>query len=111
MTTSRRSFVVAAALVVICACWLASPGAASAQGTRPPLSHPELFYNYYVPAHPNGGVGAQLYISPRPTPPMVGHTFITYQALMPHEFLYKHHRHYYRYHPGSGYTKTRVCWW
>ena len=52
-----------------------------------------------------------MYISPLPTPPLVGHTYITYQALYPHEMLYKHRRHYYRYHPGSGYTKTKVRWW
>jgi hypothetical protein len=111
MSCFNRSFRLAGAVALVVGAWLASPGDASAQGVNPPLSHPELFYNYYVPANPAGGVGAQLYISPRPTPPLVGHTYITYQALMPHEFLYKHHRHYYRYHPGSGYTKTRVRWW
>ncbi len=68
-------------------------------------------YNYYVPPGPNGGVPAQLYVCPRPTPPMVGHTYITYQALAPHEFLYRHHRVYYRYHPGGGTTVTTVHWW
>ena len=48
---------------------------------------PDLFYNYY--AWPScTGVGAELYVSPRPVPPHVGHTYITYQPLMPHEFLY-----------------------
>lgn len=111
MAPNARLIRLAGLLALVCGVWLAMPGEARAQGVNPPLSHPELFYNYYVPAHPAGGVGAQLYISPRPTPPLVGHTFITYQPLMPHEFLYKHHRHYYRYHPGSGYTKTRVRWW
>jgi hypothetical protein len=83
-----------------------------AQGVRPPVSEPYLFYNYYVPPHPLGGVGAALYPAPRTTiPPLVGHTYITYQALAPHEFLYCHNRTYYRYHPGSGWTKARVCWW
>lgn len=111
MLASRRTWLMAAALTVAAGWSMTAPTEAAAQGVRPPLSHPELFYNYYVPAHPAGGVGAQLYISPRPTPPMVGHTYITYQALMPHEMLYKHRRHYYRYHPGSGYTKTKVHWW
>ncbi len=49
---------------------------------------------------------------PRPTPPLVGHTYITYQPLMPHEFLYRHHRCYYRDNgPYAGVTKTWVCWW
>lgn len=70
---------------------------------------PPIFSNYYVP--PYGGPGAQLYISPRPTPPLVGHTYITYQPVMPHEFMVPHHRTYYGYNTGSsGWTKTKVCW-
>src|SRR6185503_243391 len=46
----------------------------------------DLFYNYYV-GNNCGGMGAQLYLSPRPVPPFVGNTYITYQPLMPHEFL------------------------
>jgi len=75
-------------------------------------AHPDLFYNYYVgPSPVAGGVPAQMYISPRPTPPYVGHTWITYQPLMPNEMLYKHHRHYYRYYPNGGWNSTKVCWW
>jgi len=70
----------------------------------------DLFYNYYVPPGDAGDVGAQMYLSPRPTPPLVGHTYVTYQPLMPHEFLYPHKRHYVRYHPCRGYTKTTVHW-
>lgn len=54
----------------------------------------DLFYNYYVPG--NGVPPAQLYVSPRPTPPLVGHTYVTYQPFYPHEWLYPHHRVYYR---------------
>jgi len=71
-----------------------------------------LFYNYYVPGSDCGGVPAQLYVSPRPTPPLVGHTYITYEPLMPHEFLYRHSRIYYRNDgrllPGN---VTTVLWW
>ena len=72
---------------------------------------PDLFYNYYVP--PNcGGVGAELYLSPRPVPAHVGHTYITYQPLYPHEFLYEHHRTYHRYYNGGqGLTRTHVAYW
>lgn len=71
---------------------------------------PDLFYNYYVPPT-CGGVGAELYISPRPVPPHVGHTFITYQPLMPHEMLYHHKRTYHRYYnSGQGLTRTSVKW-
>jgi hypothetical protein len=70
--------------------------------------HPDLFYNYY--AWPScTGWGAQLYVSPLPVPPHVGHTYITYQPLMPHEFMYHHHRTYHRYYNGGqGLTRTSV---
>lgn len=72
---------------------------------------PDLFYNYYVPPT-CGGLGAQLYVAPLPVPPHVGHTYYTYQPLMPHEFLYKHHRTYHRYYDdGRGLTRTSVRWW
>ena len=69
---------------------------------------PDLFYNYY--AWPScTGLGAELYISPRPVPPHVGNTYITYQPLMPHEFLYSHHRVYHRYYNGGqGLNRTFV---
>lgn len=70
---------------------------------------PDLFYNFYVPPY-GGGVGAELYISPRPTPPLVGHTYYTYEPLMPHEFLRGHHRTYIRHHPDGRKTRTLVWW-
>jgi hypothetical protein len=69
----------------------------------------DLFYNYYVAPNP-GAVGAELYVSPRPVPPLTGHTYITYPPLMPHEFLYKHHRTYHTKHPDAPGTTTRVRW-
>jgi hypothetical protein len=74
------------------------------------LRSPDLFQNYYVPPRGNGGVGAQLYLAPRPSPPRVGHTYYTYQPLLPHEFLYPHHRKYYRRNPDGGWTRTVVSW-
>jgi hypothetical protein len=72
---------------------------------------PDLFYNYY--AWPScTDVGAELYVSPRPVPPLVGHTYITYQPLMPHEMLYTHHRTYHRYYNGGqGLNRTHVKYW
>ncbi len=67
-------------------------------------------YNYYVHPGAAGLVGAELYLSPRPTPPLVGHTYVTYPPLMPHEFLYKHRRVYRTYNEGSGWTTTRARW-
>jgi hypothetical protein len=71
---------------------------------------PDLFYNYY--AWPScTGLGAELYISPRPVPPLVGHTYITYQPLYPHEFMYSHHRTYHRYYNGGqGLNRTHVSY-
>ena len=70
--------------------------------------NPTLFYNFYVPPT-CGGVGAELYVAPRPVPEHVGHTYYTYQPLMPHEYTYPHHRRYYRYYNGGrGMTRTHV---
>ena len=69
-----------------------------------------LFNNHYVPGV-NGGLPAQMYVSPIPVPAHVGHTYITNEAVMPHELLYSHHRHYYRYtNEGRGLTRTSVSW-
>jgi hypothetical protein len=72
---------------------------------------PDLFYNYY--AWPScTGLGAELYVSPRPVPPWVGHTYLTYQPLYPHEFMYTHHRSYHRYYNGGqGLNRTCVHYW
>jgi hypothetical protein len=70
----------------------------------------DLFYNYYVPPVGEGSVAAAMYPCPRPTPPLVGHTYITYQPLMPAEFLYQHHRHYTTKHSDAPRTHTSVHW-
>jgi hypothetical protein len=74
----------------------------------------DLFYNYYVAPSRQGGIGAQLYPSPIPVPAHVGQTYITYQPLMPHEFMYPHSRVYRRYDRPMGIIPrnvTRVRWW
>jgi len=59
---------------------------------------PDVFYNFYV--------------SPRPVPPRVGHTWITYPPFMAHEFLYRHHRRYIRPAGAMGMqTVARGYWW
>ena len=99
--------------------WLALGGEAHAQhGWRHNVvcrdyvyGNPDLFYNFYVPPT-CGGVGVGIYPAPLPVPAHVGHTYFTYQPLMPHEFLYKHHRSYHRYYnEGRGLTRTSVRWW
>jgi hypothetical protein len=106
--TLLRALAVSAALLVAWG-FVASPAEAVDYGARHGSSG-DLFYNYYVPPSGNGDAGAQLYLCPLPTPPLVGHTYVTYPPLMPHEFLYKHHRSYLRNNPGEGWTKTKVCW-
>ncbi len=83
---------------------------ARAEGAR--QSTPgDLFYNYYAPPVGSGSVGAVMYPCPRPTPPLVGHTYVTYQPLMPQEFLYKHCRVYRTQHDDAPRTTTHVHWW
>ena len=77
------------------------------------ISSRDLFYNYYVgPAGVANPFGANevagMYPSPLPVPPLVGHTHITYQPLLPHEFLYPHKHTYYSAYPGGGQVTTRV---
>ncbi|REK11995.1 MAG: hypothetical protein DWQ37_13320 [Planctomycetota bacterium] len=77
--------------------------------TTAEASHPDIFNNYYNgPTIYGQGTPAQLYISPRPTPPLVGHTWITYPPLNPHEFMYHHHRKYYKYYRNGGFTTSCV---
>jgi hypothetical protein len=68
----------------------------------------DLFYNYYAQPGPYNGAAAQMYVSPRPVPAFVGHTWVTYQPYMPHEMTYKHSRSYYTYNPGAGWRRTNV---
>jgi hypothetical protein len=104
----RKTIYGALVLAAMLAAWSLTAGQAAAQARQ---SGPnDLFYNYYVPPVGYASVGAQLYPSPRPTPPLVGHTYVTYQPLMPHEFLYPHHRVYRTHNPGAGSTRTSVTW-
>ena len=47
-------------------------------------------------------VTAGMYPAPYWSPPNVGHTYYTYQPLMPHEHMYEHIRTYYQYYGGPG---------
>lgn len=113
-STIRRSLV---ALALLAAWSAAAPAHAQDQrGGYPqaePASHP-LFYNYYAPGPEGVGAQARMYLSPRPTPPLVGHTYITDPRFYPHEYLYRHSRHYYTRYGCSccdGMTYTKVFWW
>jgi hypothetical protein len=98
--TSLRTMLAAWALGTL-AC-LVGPSPAQAD-------HPDIFYNFYQGPTASGvGTPAKLYVSPRPNPPLVGHTWITYPPLYPHEFLYHHHRKYYKYYHNGGWTHSHV---
>ena len=67
----------------------------------------DLFYNFYE--GPDGcGTAAAMYVSPRPVPAFVGHTYTTYQPLMPHEYLYRHTRTHYAHNPGAGWSRAKI---
>jgi hypothetical protein len=68
----------------------------------------DLFYNYYAQPGPFYNTPGKMYVSPLPVPPGVGHTYVSYQPFMPHEFTYRHQRGYYTYNPGAGWTRTNV---
>jgi hypothetical protein len=65
--------------------------------------------NYYAAPTGPAGLTAALYPCPRPTPPVVGQTYITYEALAPHEFLYIHHQCYETANE-NGVTRTSVTY-
>jgi hypothetical protein len=96
-------------LLALCGLAFATASAARAEVVRHSVEG-DMFYNFYVPPVGAQSVGAQLYPCPRPTPPVVGHTYITYQPLMPHEFLYPHHRVYKTKHIDAPRTRTSVHW-
>ncbi len=95
--TSKRVLLIAAVMIAEAVAAYSARALPIDGGVEGPT--PDVFYNFYVPPVPAGGypgMGAQLYVSPRPVPPRVGHTWNTYPPFMPHEFLYKHRRRYIR---------------
>jgi hypothetical protein len=72
---------------------------------------PDLFYNYYTQGNCNRA-NAQMYISPLPVPPNVGHTFNTYQPFYPEEMLYWHKDRFHNYYDdGRGMNRTRAVYY
>lgn len=70
--------------------------------------YPDLFYNNYTQGSSNR-TNAQMYVSPVPVPPHVGHTYVTYQPFMPEEMLYWHTNRYHNYYDGGrGMNHTKV---
>lgn len=93
------------ALALMLGCSLATTAnaqeAAESAADQTPLAA-NLFYNYYTQGGMNQ-VDAAMYIAPRPVPAYVGHSYYTYQPLLPHEHMYAHVRNYYKWTPGPYY--------
>jgi hypothetical protein len=99
-----------AMMILVAVLVILNCGTATVQAAERHSTPGDLFYNFYVPPVGYQSVGAQLYPCPRPVPPVVGLTYITYQPLMPHEFLYHHSRTYMSYHDDAKRTRTTVSW-
>lgn len=106
-----RLFQIGAAVAVLTIA--AAPAAAQfGQGNSPN----NLFSQYYT--QPGASMTqAGMYPAPHYVPENVGHTYNTYQPLMPHEMMYQHSRNYYNYYNTGGYyggadalNKTQVRW-
>jgi hypothetical protein len=102
---ARRFFASGIATALLLALSILTATEAQAQVYAGPYAPPP---GYYAPANGGGAAVAALYPSPRPAPPLVGYTYITYQPLAPHEFLYEHCRTYWREDPCAGPTRTTV---
>jgi hypothetical protein len=103
-----RPVVIALAAVGLTAAALAS--SASAEPWKRVISYQgkqDLFYNFYEGPDPSG-TAAAMYVSPRPVPVHVGHTYTTYQPWMPHEYLYRHTRSHYAHVPGAGWSRAKI---
>ena len=72
---------------------------------------PDLFYNNYTQGYANS-TNAQMYVSPVPVPPNVGHTYGTYQPFYPEEYLYWHKNRFHNYYDnGRGMNRTRATYY
>ncbi len=68
----------------------------------------QLFANQYTQGYANQAT-AQMYISPVPVPAWVGHTYITYEGLYPHEMMHRHTDRYHSYYDhGRGLNSTKI---
>lgn len=97
----------AAALTVVALAAGWSHGSAQAQDPYQEYGPTISSYNYYV----GGGWPAQMYPCPRPVPAYVGHTYITYEPLAPHNFLYRHRRVYSGPAGIPNQPRVTVLWW
>jgi len=72
----------------------------SAQAQIGEGNYPNHLFAQYT-TQGQGGLTAGKYIAPHPIPSHVGHSYRTYEPLMPHEMLYEHDRSYFNYYNPS----------
>ena len=108
-----RNLLVAAAVVAVLSFAVSPVSAQFGNGN----SANNLFSQYHT--QPGASmVQAGMYPAPHHVPANVGHSYYTYQPLMPHEMMYQHSRNYYNYYNTGGYygcgndslNKTQVRW-
>ena len=87
-----NKFLAAAFLMACVALASNSAQAQIGQGNYP--NH--LFAQYTTQGQ--GGLSAGKYLAPHPVPSHVGHSYRTYEPLMPHEMMYEHQRNYFNYY-------------
>lgn len=97
-----------AVLVTECMAGGAAPQGAPLPEDATPQAPVAPTWGYYVDGP--GAVPAQLYPAPRPTPPVVGRTYVTYPPLAPQEFLYSHRRVYVHRNSDGTRSRARVVW-
>jgi hypothetical protein len=95
-------------LYLVAAICLAVTSLHAANYGTPGWPSPEPNY-YATPAGP-AGLTAAMYPCPRPTPPLVGQTMITYAPLNPQEFMYLHHDTYVTGNGAGQWTTTSVTY-
>lgn len=82
-----------------------------APGIQRGYGQPDLFYNFYTQGAANRA-NAQMYLSPMPIPPNVGHTYYTYQPFYPHHMLYPHQNRFHRHYDcGRGMNRTKASYY
>jgi hypothetical protein len=95
----------AAAAALVASLWFTA--SAHAQYYGPPgWTSPEP--NYYASLPGEEGLSQAMYPCPRPTPPLVGQTYITYPPFAPQQFMYVHWTGYGTL-CGSGLCCGRAC--
>jgi hypothetical protein len=105
----KHRTIYAALAAIVAAIWLAAGTTAHAQNYGTPgWTSPEPNY-YATPAGPEG-LTAAMYPCPRPTPPLVGQTFITYPPLNPQQFMYLHWNGYVTRNAAGQWTTTSVTY-